>query len=71
MQLPKHENWTPATTERVKTRCWRLFEEYEKHSCLDENNQETSDRAIQAELDGMRLQALISYHDWSRSERPF
>jgi len=71
MQLPKHENWTPATTERVKTRCLKLFEEYEQHSCLDENDQETSNRATQAELDGMRLQALISYHDWPRSERPF
>ena len=71
MRLPKHENWTPATTERVKARCWKLFEVYEKHSCLDDNGKETSDKAIQAELEGMRLQDLISYHDWPRDKRPF
>ena len=71
MQLPKHKNWTPATTERVKTRCWKLFDEYENHSCWNENDQETSDKAIQAELEGMRLQDLISYHDWPHNKRPF
>ena len=71
MKLPKHENWTPATTERVKERCWKLFETYEKFSNLDPTNQETSEKATNAELEGMRLQDMIHTKDWPQNERPF
>jgi hypothetical protein len=71
MRLPKHENWTPATTERVKVRCWKLFERYEKCSHLDVYGNETSEIAKRAEMEGLSLQDLISESEWPHHERPF
>jgi hypothetical protein len=59
MKLPKPENWTPRTTERVIERIWKLFNIYEKYAEFDDNNRQINQKANEAEIEGMRLQDII------------
>lgn len=59
MRLPKPENWTLATSERVIARCHKLFEIYEANSCVDDNGVETNKKADEAYIELLNLQDKI------------
>lgn len=70
MRLPKPENWTQRTSERVLSRIERLFEQYEKKSVHDEHGRETNQQAIDIELEMWRLWDFVPVEHRPR-HRPF
>lgn len=61
MILPKRENWTLATTERVLARIDKLFEEYERVSVVDDNGVEQSKRAIELDNEILTLRDAVPF----------
>lgn len=64
MKLPKPENWTKRTTQRVIDRLNRLFDLYEKHSNVDGFGKELSTKANEYYLEGLALQDKVSPHEF-------
>ena len=63
MRLPKSENWTTRTSDRVIARLNRLFDLYEKYSNTDNNGNETSQKANDYWLEGLNLQNQAGVHN--------
>lgn len=63
MRLPKSENWTTKTSDRVIARLNRLFDLYEKYSNVDDAGNETSQKANDYWLEGLNLQDQAGIHN--------
>jgi len=70
MRLPKPENWTPRTTERVLARIDVLFEQYERCSNVDDDGRELSDKAKALDDEIFHLWDKIPVEDRPKN-RPF
>jgi len=63
MRLPKRENWTRGTSDRVIARVEKLEEQYEKLSHVDDNGKELNPKADEIDLEIMRLKDEVPIED--------
>lgn len=63
MRLPKPENWTKRTSERVIARVQKLEFQYERLSEVDENGNELNSKAKELDLEIMILKDAVPVED--------
>ena len=63
MRLPKPENWTLRTSERVLARLTKLQEQFESCTEINEQGEELNPKALEIEMEMLSLWDQIPVED--------